>query len=185
MLTFCIVSCIYWVLHYVQPLLCPVLRTVLWPIVYSRVKLFFTALFYGPPLASSVCVRGRGWEANGHYLQHGTLGLCFEITLAMRAKENKSYGAIIKTFSMNRSVGRFSLEVVMSIPCLSVRLSVHILKPCFSVEWRFLVKERITYFGIPLDIFGFLLFQWFFSFEIFQGFLVFGNQPTVHSEGVN
>ena len=49
----------------IQPLLCSLLRTALWPIVYSRGKLFPPALFSGPPLASSVCVRRRGERPRG------------------------------------------------------------------------------------------------------------------------
>ena len=40
------------------------------------------------------------------------------------------------------------------------------------------VKERIANIGIPLDILFFLLL-WFFVFDIFFGFRVFANQPTV------
>ena len=31
-------------------------------------------------------------------------------------------------------------------------------KTRFLVDWRLLVKGRIAYIGIPLDVFGFLLF---------------------------
>ena len=46
-----------------------------------------------------------------------------------------------------------------------------------------LVKKHINNIGIPLDVFGFLLFQRYFGLCIFFVFLVFANQPTVHNSG--
>ena len=48
-------------------------------------------------------------------------------------------------------------------------MSVPSWKPCFSMDWRLLVKESIANIGIPLKIF------WVLG--------VFLNQPTVHSGG--
>ena len=58
-------------------------------------------------------------------------------------------------FSLNWHPGRFSLKVVMYVTCLSV----HVWKPRFPVDLRLLVKERIAYIGIPLDVIGFWLIQ--------------------------
>ena len=44
-----------------------------------------------------------------------------------------------------------------------------IAETCFLVDWKLLFKECIATIGIPLDIFGFLLFQWLFAFWIFLG----------------
>ena len=66
----------------------------------------------------------------------------------------------------------FSLQVAMSLSLVCA-----IAKPCFPVDWRLLVKELIANIGIPLDLFGFWLFQWFVcSFNIF--FLVLRSLQT-------
>ena len=43
--------------------------------------------------------------------------------------------------------------------CVSVCLSVPLRKPRFPVDWRLLVKESIANICIPLEIFGFLQFD--------------------------
>ena len=69
---------------------------------------------------------------------------------------------------------------------MCVCLPVPLQKTHFPVDWRLLVEEQIAYIGIPLDVFGFLLFRFFFGFRIFWvlGSLQF-NQPTVHNGGVS
>ena len=47
-------------------------------------------------------------------------------------------------------------RMIQSISCnvrdmLYVCPSVYVWKPCFSVDWRLLVEERISNIGIPLD----------------------------------
>ena len=49
----------------------------------------------------------------------------------------------------------------MSVCC--VCLCVPSQKPRFPVDWSLLVEESIANICIPLDIFGFLTYQWFFS----------------------
>ena len=43
-------------------------------------------------------------------------------------------------------------------------------KPRFQLDRRLLVEERIANIGMPLDFFGFLLFQLFFVFYFFGVF---------------
>ena len=43
--------------------------------------------------------------------------------------------------------------------CLSACLYVHIWKPRFPVDWRFLVEEHIANIGINLDFLGFCRFN--------------------------
>ena len=45
----------------------------------------------------------------------------------------------------------------MSFTYLKVRLSVHVWKPRFSVDWRLLVKERIANIGKPVDVYAVLM----------------------------
>ena len=73
---------------------------------------------------------------------------CFEVLfqVAQKVKEREQY----------KPLGRFSLQVAMSVTCLSVCLSVHVWKPRFPVGWRLLVEERIANIGIPLDVVGLL-----------------------------
>ena len=54
--------------------------------------------------------------------------------------------------------------------------------PCFSVDLRLLVAERIANIGLPLNILVFCRFNDFWVLN-FSGFWVFANQPTVHSWG--
>ena len=51
-----------------------------------------------------------------------------------------------------------------------VCVCVPLRKPCFSVDWRPLVTERIANIDIPLDIFRFCCFNDFWDLNIF-GFL--------------
>ena len=60
-----------------------------------------------------------------------------------------------------------------------------IAKTRFPVDWRLLVKERIANIGTPVDVFGFLLLQYFLMFRFFACFGVFVNQPTVHNVGLS
>ena len=66
-----------------------------------------------------------------------------------------------------------------------VRLSVHVWKPRFPVDWRLFVEERFANIAIPLDIFEFCSFDTFLRFDIFLVTLIFANQPTLHSGGVS
>ena len=63
---------------------------------------------------------------------------------------------------MNRIFLNQLSEPIQSLSChvrqLSVCLSVQLRKSRFPVDWRFMVEELIANIGIPLDVFGFLLF---------------------------
>ena len=52
-----------------------------------------------------------------------------------------------------------------------------LLKTCFPVDSRLLVKECIGNICIPLDVLEFLLFQWSFEFKTFNGFGSFQTSP--------
>ena len=71
----------------------------------------------------------------------------------------------------------------MSVSCQSsVCECVSSQKTRFPVDWGLLVEECIAYIGIPLDIFRFLLFQYFFlRLKIFLDIWLFANQATVHN----
>ena len=78
---------------------------------------------------------------------------------------NDLWFSVIKAwlpFSLNRPQGQFSLVVVMYVcPIAHNRW----LRPK-GVSLRLLVTECIANIGIPLEIFGFWQFQWFFMFKI-------------------
>ena len=67
----------------------------------------------------------------------------------------------------------------MSGSCVSVSVSVPLRKPRFLVDWRFLVKDHVVNICIPLDIFGFFLFQWLLGLDSCFGFV----GPTVRTAG--
>ena len=63
-------------------------------------------------------------------------------------------------------------------------LLVPLQKTRFPVDWILVVEECIANICQPLDIFVFCCYDDFLCFEMFLGFGVFANQPSVHNGGV-
>ena len=67
---------------------------------------------------------------------------------------------LVKTFTelalQGQSVSKLQC---LSVVCMSVCVSVCVIaEPRFLIDWKLLIKGYTANIGIPLDVFGFLLF---------------------------